>query len=282
MIRANDERSPAITRYGAYVCVTISNDEARRALASGDIAASVSALATRLELKNEFDVGDDGHPRHAVGFVRRVDATPGATAEAIADEALLRADAVVHVASADADRVDACRDELLRLIGSAGGTRPRVLEGVVRPTNYTSNEMHNYAYAHQVLQQSGRVMPHAFLLPTSKTAAWWAKDWLERHTYFLPRYDDDGRMVREGHVLAASPGIAGLMRRTYKSATQPAAAGAYDFVNYFECADADVPTFHAVCAALRDVERNPEWRFVREGPTWHGRRVATWPELFRS
>jgi hypothetical protein len=37
-----------------------------------------------------------------------------------------------------------------------------------------------------------------------------------------------------------------------------------------------------VCAALRDVTKNPEWRFVREGPTWHGRRVATWPELFES
>ena len=37
--------------------------------------------------------------------------------------------------------------------------------------------------------------------------------------------------------------------------------------------------FHRVCAALRDVARNPEWTFVREGPTWHGRRVAGWDEL---
>jgi hypothetical protein len=50
--------------------------------------------------------------------------------------------------------------------------------------------------------------------------------------------------------------------------------------HYFECADADVPTFHQVCASLRDVARNPEWKFVREGPTWHGRRVAGWPDLF--
>jgi hypothetical protein len=41
-----------------------------------------------------------------------------------------------------------------------------------------------------------------------------------------------------------------------------------------------VPTFHEVCAALRDVGRNPEWRFVREGPTWHGRRVASAQALF--
>jgi hypothetical protein len=87
-------------------------------------------------------------------------------------------------------------------------------------------------------------------------------------------------MVSEGHALAAATGIACLMRRTYDHETNPAPTGAYDFLTYFECADADVPTFHQVCAALRDVKRNPEWEFVREGPCWHGRRVATWPELF--
>jgi hypothetical protein len=35
-----------------------------------------------------------------------------------------------------------------------------------------------------------------------------------------------------------------------------------------------------VCASLRNVATNPEWKFVREGPMWQGRRVATWPELF--
>ena len=62
--------------------------------------------------------------------------------------------------------------------------------------------------------------------------------------------------------------------------TNPRTEGEYDFLNYFECADSDIPTFHEVCAALRDVTKNPEWKFVREGPTWHGRRVGTWPELF--
>jgi hypothetical protein len=56
--------------------------------------------------------------------------------------------------------------------------------------------------------------------------------------------------------------------------------GDFDFVSYFECADADVPVFHDVCDALHDVTRNPEWAFVREGPTWHGRRTATWAGLF--
>lgn len=140
--------------------------------------------------------------------------------------------------------------------------------------------MHDFAYAHQVVQQSGRAMPNAFLIPMSKTPEWWAKDWMERHTYFLPRYDAQGQIVHEGHALAAAAGIPSIMRRTYKSEVQPAPEEAYDFVNYFECADADVPTLEAVVAALRDLKKNPEWTFVREGPMWRGRRVPAWRELF--
>lgn len=70
------------------------------------------------------------------------------------------------------------------------------------------------------------------------------------------------------------------MRRTYKSETQPAPEGVYGFLNHFECADGDVATFDAILAALRDVDRNPEWSFVREGPTRRGRRVAAWTDLF--
>lgn len=260
-MRANDVRSSDPIRHGAYVCLS----GARAALAR----APVPALAQRLGLRNEFDAGD-GHPDRAIGFLRRVDATPAD----IDDDVLLRADAVVHVASPSAEDVDAFTAELARLVDV------RVLRGVLRPTRYTGNEMHNFSYARQLLQQPGTAGPTGFLLPMSKTAAWWEKDWMERHTYFLPRYDDSGRMVRQGHALAAAPGIDCLMRRTYKHAAEPAPAGAYDFVNYFECADADVPRFHEVCAALRDVARNPGWQFVREGPLWQGRRVASWGELF--
>jgi chlorite dismutase len=146
---------------------------------------------------------------------------------------------------------------------------------------YTGTAMYNFAYAHRVLQEPGPAMPNGFLVPMSKTADWWAKDWMERHTFFLPRYDQSGTMLAEGHALAAQAGIGCVMRRFYQHEALPAAAGDYDFVTYFECADADVPAFHEVCAALRDVTRNPEWAYVREGPTWAGRRVATWPELFR-
>ena len=69
-----------------------------------------------------------------------------------------------------------------------------MLGGVVKPMTYTGNAMHNFAYAHRVLQQPGLTAPNAFLLPMSKTAGWWRKDWMERHTYFLPRYDGAGTM----------------------------------------------------------------------------------------
>lgn len=266
--RAAEVGVPEVLRHGAYLCFSVPA-AARRGVAS----APVQELAGRLGLRNEFEAGAED-ASDAIAFLRRVSATPGQ----IEDDGLLGADAVVHVASPRAEPVAAFCAEAARLLAPA--LAPHVLAGVVRPMVYTGGAMHEFAYAHRVVQQPGTVMPHAFLVPMSKTAAWWKKGWMERHTYFLPRYDESGRKLSEGHALAAAPGIACLMRRTYKQVSEPAPAGAYDFINYFECADAGVETFHQVCAALRDVARNPEWNFVREGPTWQGRRVATWAELF--
>jgi hypothetical protein len=257
-----------ILGHGAYLCLKATAD-ARHSFAG----VALPALAERLGFQNEFEPGG-GHPSKAVAFLRRVEATP----RDIVDNDLLGADAIIHVASKTRLPVSEFCREAKHLLSPM--TKLVIFNGVVRPMSYTGNAMHNFAYSHQVTQEAGRVMPNAFLVPMSKTRAWWAKHWMERHTYFLPRYDDAGQMVSLGHALAAAPGIACLLRRTYRSETVPAPEGTYDFLNYFECADADVPTFHAVCAALRDVDKNPEWKFVREGPTWHGRRVATWEELF--
>ena len=255
-----------IVRYGAYVCLRLPN--------GGDLrAAPVPALAQRLGLVNEFDAVEP-LPAAAVAFLRRIGGTPNA----IVDDDVLHAEAVIHVAAASQAPVAEFCAEITRLVAPA--VKPRVLTGVVRPMIYTGAAMNAYAYAHRVLQQPGDTMPNAFLVPMSKTAAWWAKDWMERHTYILPRYDDEGRMTAQGHALAAESGISCLLRRTYKAETEPAPEGAYDFLTYFECADADVPTFHQVVASLRDVRKNPEWRFVREGPTWQGRRVRAWDDLF--
>jgi Chlorite dismutase len=267
-VRADDLRSDAPIRHAAYICLRVPVEE-REALAE----AAVDALAARLGFRNEYDPPDDRAGK-AIAFLGRADAAPAQ----IADDELLHADAVVYVGAPTSEDIEAFRGELKALVGSVAATR--VLLGVQRPRNYTGNAMHNFSYAYQVLQQPGEVMPNAFLVPMNKTAEWWQKSWMERHTYFLPRYDDGGRMLNEGHTLAAADGIPCLLRRTYKSSKEPAPPGAYDFISYFECSDDDVATFHEVCAALRDITKNPEWKFVREGPTWHGRRAVTWAELF--
>lgn len=257
-----------ILRYGAYICFAAPNGRH-----SAWATAPVSLLADRMKLRNEFEAGH-GPQDDTIAFLRRVEASPGS----IEDNALSKADAVIHVASVAASTIPnfcqeftgLCRREL-NLV---------VLSGVVRPTNYTSNLMQEFAYDRQVLPQPGWKMPNAFLIPMSKTAEWWSKDWMERHTYFLPRFDDDGKMISEGHVLVTAPGIECLLRRTYKSEAVPAPQGGYDFLTYFECSDTDLDIFRSICAALRDTRKNPEWKFVSEGPTWHGRRVATWQELF--
>ena len=255
-------------RHGAYVCLSLGSAPAAIA------AAPIPELADRLGLSPEFEPAS-GHPEHSIAFLRGAGAQPAD----LADEALQGADAIVHVASSAAARVDAFCAEAKRLLATAA---PYVLRGVVRPNRYTGGAMHEFAYAHQVVQQPGRAMPNAFLVPLRKTAEWWAKEWMERHTYILPRYEESGRMTHQGHALAAAAGISCLLRRTYKHPAEPAPAGEYDFLTYFECADSDLAIFRAVREALRDIHRNPEWRFVREGPEWRGRRVASWEALVAS
>ena len=263
----NEFLAREIVSHGAYLCL-------RRAGAgpSSDATRALDMLALKLGLRNEFDPGSPP-ARDSFALLRRHGAAP----RDVDDPAVLEADAIVHVASPRAEIVAEFCAEAPRLLGPA--SRARVLAGQVRPKNYTGAAMDRWAYARAVVQQPAAAMPNAFFVPLSKTAEWWAKDWMERHTYFLPRYDDQGRMLSEGHALASAEGIACLLRRTYRHAAEPAPAGEYDFLTYFECNDADVPTFYRVCDALRDVARNPEWKFVREGPTWHGRRVASWGEL---
>jgi hypothetical protein len=268
MATGDEFLSEEILGHGAYICA--------RPAGGGDVqraGAAIAKAAERLGLRNEWDAAAPAE-RESFAFVRARQATPAD----IADDDVAQARWLIHVCSKRAEAVSAVCDEATKALGSVAHVK--ILRGVIRPRNYTGAAMANWAYGRQVVQQPGPAMPNAFFVPMSKTADWWRKDWMERHTYFLPRYDDAGRMMNEGHALATEAGIACLLRRTYKSETQPPSAGQYDFLTYFECADEGIPVFHQVCAALRDVKRNPEWRFVREGPTWQGRRVPTWDALF--
>jgi hypothetical protein len=267
-MHANDVRSSEPVRHGAYLCISSPRGGGGRCA-----SVPVQGLADRLGLHNEYEP-DAGQPPATIAFLRRAGATPAH----IPDDRLVRTDAIVHVAATTPEPVAEFCAGMEGLLAPAASIR--VLGGVMRPKYYTGIAMHNFAYARQVLQQPGTVMPNALLVPLSKTTGWWEKDWMEQHTYFLPRYDETGRMLHEGHALAAAAGVPRILRRTYKYPDQPAPAGAYDFLTYFECSDEDLATFHQVHEALRDVKKNPEWQFVREGPTWQGRRVADWAGLF--
>lgn len=95
-IHAAEMRPFDAQRHGAYVCLRIA-PEARVRLAS----APVPALTERLALTNEVDTRD-GHPVLAVAFLKRCRTADGQ----IADPAISEADAIVHVASPEAARVD--------------------------------------------------------------------------------------------------------------------------------------------------------------------------------
>jgi hypothetical protein len=261
--------SQDVLGHGAYLCARGAERGALRAAGRDAIAA----LAARLELRPEF-APEPTASGGTIAFLRRHAAWSGD----IEDEDVLKAQIVIHVSSHLPNVVDAFCREAVRSLSTAG--RVRVLRGSVRARSYTGAAMNRWAYERAAVQKPGAETPNAFLLPLRKLAEWWEKDWMERHTYFLPTYDGHGRMTSQGHALAAEEGIACLLRRTYRAAEEPASDGEYDFVTYFECADRDVPVFHRICGALRDTARNPEWQFVREGPTWHGRRVGSWDELF--
>src|SRR5206468_2756238 len=91
-------------------------------------AETVERLLSRLGLQNEFD-STGGDPPEAIAYLRRV----GATSGDIEDAALLRSDAIVHVAAPTPEPVAEFCAELSRLLPSA--VKPYVLAGVVRPMN---------------------------------------------------------------------------------------------------------------------------------------------------
>ncbi len=172
-------------------------------------------------------------------------------------------------------------EEGLRALLHPVGGSVETLSGVQKPRSYTSHAMTQYAYAHAQQPAPGSVHPLGVVTPMNKSAEWWGMDWMHRESFFLPRYDAKENMVVKGHALAADAGIAGITRRLVHAPEGYGREGSYDFVGYFEFAEADTSTFSAVMAALRDIEQNPEWAYISEGPEWWGRRVGESAGLWR-
>jgi hypothetical protein len=197
----------------------------------------------------------------------------------LAHPAISTASFLIRLEGAIAAPLLAYEQALRELIERQEGSVETVA-GVQRPRSYTSYAMTQFAYAHALSPGPGDRFPLGVVTPQNKTADWWSMPWIRRESFFLPRYDERGNLVAQGHALAAEAGIPCINRRLYHAPDGYAQQGSYDFVGYFEFAEADAPSFRAVMAGLRDVVQNPEWAYVREGPEWWGRRVKSAVDLF--
>lgn len=200
----------------------------------------------------QFLVNDDGHGQ------------PGLTGARYA----------VQVSSKYRPRLQETEVELRRRL--ADNATIVALDGAVRNPQYTSAEMYAYAYKNASPRQSGRTQRNVIIIPMSKTAEWWEKGALDRHTYFYPHADPQTGTRVKGHARAAEAGISTIGRRLYYNPDGHSRPDEFDFITYFECADEHLATFDQICRALRDERQNPEWRFVLEGPEWRGKRVLKW------
>jgi len=214
---------------------------------------------------NDFEAeGRDAPPHETIQFLVRDD-KDGATAAG--------APYALQVCSKYRPRLAETETELRRRVSDFAEVT--ALEGAVRVPQYTSAEMYAYAFRSAMPRGSGRVQRNVIIIPMNKSQEWWEKGPLERQTYFYPHADGSGSHV-DGHARAAAAGIGTIFRRLYYNPDGHGREREWDFVTYFECADEQLATFDRVCASLRDVRQNPEWRYVTEGPEWRGRRVVRW------
>jgi hypothetical protein len=226
---------------------------------------------------NDFDIDDTREtqvPAHeTIQFLVR-DADTKPLPENMPGSCINLARYVVQITSKYRPRLQEIDDEFRR---RAGDTSEIItIEGAARNPRYSSAEMVNYSNRGAAPRRSGRLSRNVIIIPMRKTAEWWQKTALERHSYFYPHVDHASANPVKGHALAAEKGIGSLFRRVYHNPDGYERANEFDFLTYFECDDESLTTFESVMAALRDFHQNPEWRYVEEGPIWRGRRVLRW------
>ena len=216
---------------------------------------------------NDFDAESqhDAPPHETIQFLVSASARSG--------NGIAGARYVVQICSKYRPRLQDVEAELRRRLGP--GDEVTALDGAIRVAHYTSAEMYAYAYKPALPRTTGRTVSNAIIIPVRKSAEWWALSPLDRHSYFYPSRNGHGPAAK-GHARAASAGIGSIYRQVYHHPDGPGVHGQFDFISYFECADEHLATFDEVCRNLRDVEQNPEWQYVDEGPEWRGQRVLRW------
>ncbi len=238
-----------------------------------ELAAALDGLGEGMENMHEMEGSPSEEAFHR-GRFQLLRAEPALGGERdLSHAAISAANFLIRLEAASPEPLFAYEKGLRALIESREGS-VETLAGVQRPRSYTSYAMTQFAYAPALPPGSGRQFSMGVVTPLNKTDAWWAMDWMCRESFFLPRYNDQGNRLAKGHALAAEAGIPCINRRLFHAPDGYGRKDSYDFVGYFEFAEADAPLFRAVMAALRDIAQNPEWAYVREGPEWWGRRVG--------
>ncbi|MCR4373721.1 MAG: hypothetical protein NUW22_02620 [Acidobacteria bacterium] len=181
---------------------------------------------------------------------------------------------VVQVTSKYRPSLNDAEKELRRRVGELAEIS--VLNGAGRTPQYTSAEMYTWAYGQAKPRGSGRVLSNAIIIPIRKTAEWWAMPAMERHQYFYPHHDRQTGCDVRGHAELGRAAVGRIHRRVFYNPDGEGRRGEWDFIAYFECADGDLRLFDDTLSAMRDTAKNPEWRFVEEGPLWKGKRTLRW------
>ena len=262
-----------VTGHQLFLFVTLGDGRA-----DGGLVEALDLLGRGMENVHDAD-GPPSDEAFARGRFQLLRAEAGMSSEQqIVHSAVSGADGLVRLECASLEPIRGYEIGLRAVIEPRGGS-VETLAGVMRPRSYTSHAMAQFAYAHAMPPGPGDKYPLAAVTPMNKTDAWWQMDFLHRESFFLPRYDENENMVVKGHALASAAGVPGINRRLVHAPDGYGLEGDYDFVGYFEFAEADAPVFREVMAGLRDTEQNPEWKYVLEGPEWWGRRVRSASEF---
>ncbi len=265
---ANLNLATQVIGYGRFLFVRLLQDGI-----DAQLVKALDGLSKGMENMHEVE-GPPSDEAFRWGRLQLLRGEPALSGERqLTHPAISAATFLIRLEGASPEPLLAYEKRLRALIESRGGS-VEVLAGVQRPRSYTSYAMTQFAYAPALPPGSGRRFPMGVVTPLNKTEAWWAMDWMRRDSFFLPRCDDQGNIIAKGHALAAAAGIPCINRRLFHAYGTYGRKDSYDFVGYFEFAEADVQIFRAVMAALRDTVQNPEWTYVREGPEWWGRRVG--------
>lgn len=148
--------------------------------------------------------------------------------------------------------------------------------GVTGQLNYTNTETLARLKKEAPKRGDGKEQPNAVAFPLSKSAEWWALP-TDRRTELFSSHEDKFGKGHLGHNGVGFLYISKIYRKLYHSRfIDPQ----QDFMTYFEFADADKPVFESLLSGLRDTAKNQEWKYVKEGPIFWGKRVEGPEKMF--